>query len=244
MKRTALALCLFLVLLAPIMLLAQSNLVLPITEASIPKPSVPEFTVKLVNNWYDVPTTYSTDPYTGETITHPGYRVDNKTVELSIKNQPFAYSFNGSTYHLCYNVRTKPHFVEDWDELYPVTDRYTSGGINYERAKYVSGPIQSSSAYTVLSFPDDYPANARVDFQVQAIVGHDAQVYVNDHPLAPYPIGHYEQGIAFDTAGDWSNTQTITIPTSTPSPTSSPSPTSTQTRHQNLHRKEPHKHYR
>jgi hypothetical protein len=58
-----------------------------------------------------------------------------------------------------------------------------------------------------------------VDFQVQAIIGHDAQVYVNDHPLAPYPIGHYENGIAFDVAGDWSSTQTITIgssQTSTP----------------------------
>ena len=36
----------------------------------IPKPSVPEFTVALVDTSYDVPTTYSTDPYTGKQLTH------------------------------------------------------------------------------------------------------------------------------------------------------------------------------
>ena len=50
------------------------------------KPSVPEFTVKLVAHPYDVPTTYSTDPYTGETITHAGYHMENKSIEVSIKN--------------------------------------------------------------------------------------------------------------------------------------------------------------
>lgn len=38
------------------------------------KPSVPEFTVKLVDNSYDVPPTQTTDPYTG-TKTIPGYHV-------------------------------------------------------------------------------------------------------------------------------------------------------------------------
>ena len=61
----------------------------PTEPASIPKPSVPEFTVKAVSHPYDVPTTYSTDPYTGETITHEGYHVENKSIEVWIKNQPF-----------------------------------------------------------------------------------------------------------------------------------------------------------
>lgn len=48
-----------------------------IVEAStdvneIPKPSIPEFTVKLVDNSYDVTTTYSIDPFTGENIIHYG----------------------------------------------------------------------------------------------------------------------------------------------------------------------------
>lgn len=35
-------------------------------QASISKPSVPEFTVKYVDNSYDVPPTYGIDQYTGE----------------------------------------------------------------------------------------------------------------------------------------------------------------------------------
>ena len=59
----------------------------------IPKPSIPEFTLKLVANPYDVPPTNSTkiDPYTGEeTVTIiPGYHVENKLIEITIRNQPF-----------------------------------------------------------------------------------------------------------------------------------------------------------
>jgi hypothetical protein len=33
--------------------------------ASIPKPSVPEFTVKLVDSSYDIPASSLIDPYTG-----------------------------------------------------------------------------------------------------------------------------------------------------------------------------------
>ncbi|MCJ7763000.1 hypothetical protein MUP38_06065, partial [Candidatus Bathyarchaeota archaeon] len=49
--------------------------------ASITKPSVPEFTVKLADHSYDVPpsTTATTDPYTGKqtVTTQPGYHVEN-----------------------------------------------------------------------------------------------------------------------------------------------------------------------
>jgi hypothetical protein len=203
-------------------------------HASTPKPSVPDFTVKLVNNWYDVPTTYSTDPYTGETITHPGHRVDNITVELSIKNQPFDYSANGLTYHLYYNVRTKPHFVEDWTELYPVADSpnspYDWDNKSWSYSKYVFAPSESNSDFTILSLPADYPSNAQVDFQVEAIVGHDSQFWFIQHPLAPEYGGYYEPAIAYDTTSGWSDTQTLTIgesQMSTPSPATTPTPTPT-----------------
>jgi len=52
-------------------------------------PAVPEFTVELVDSSYDVPTTYSTDPYTGKQVTHEGYHVAKRTIEVRIKNQPF-----------------------------------------------------------------------------------------------------------------------------------------------------------
>lgn len=56
--------------------------------SSITKPSVPEFTVKLVDSSYDVPTTYSIDPYTGQNVTHAGSHVESRTLDVKIKNQP------------------------------------------------------------------------------------------------------------------------------------------------------------
>ena len=77
-------------------------------ESSIPKPSVPEFTLKYVDNSYDVPpkTTTSTDPYTNEitTTTIPGYHVENRTVEAVIKNNV------GASY---YNFRIKDIFLRN-----------------------------------------------------------------------------------------------------------------------------------
>jgi hypothetical protein len=231
-KKSLLSAFLAAVLIAGLIL--ASALHLGTVHASTPKPSVPDFTVKLVNNWYDVPTTYSTDPYTGETVTHLGYRVDNITVELSIKNQPFDYSANGLTYHLYYNIRTKPHFVEDWTELYPLADGpnspYDWDNESWSYSTYVSAPPESNSDFTILSLPAGYPSTAQVDFQVEAIVGHASQVWVIQHPLAPEYGGYYEPAIAYDTTSGWSNTQTLTIgegQTPTPSPATTPTPTPT-----------------
>ena len=63
------------------------------TVDSISKPSVPEFSVRIVAYPYDVPpeTTTTIDEYTGKetTTTQPGYHVENKSIEITIKNQPF-----------------------------------------------------------------------------------------------------------------------------------------------------------
>jgi len=66
------------------------------------KPAVPTFTIEEIYNPYDVPPTYTTDPYTGETIlTNSGYHVENKTTYIKIENQPFTqYIVNDSTIDL------------------------------------------------------------------------------------------------------------------------------------------------
>jgi hypothetical protein len=220
MKRTALALCLFIVQIAPIMLLTQSNLVL--ASASIPKPSVPEFTLKFVDNSYDVPPTYGIDPYTGKNVTtQAGHHVENKSIEVTIKNQPFANSSDGNTYHLYYNIRTKGHFGQDWTELYHFVSLLSSpyNESNNIFSEYVPDtfPHESKSDFTVLILPANYPPNSQVDIQVEAIVGHDSQWWEVDHNLAPQIGGHYQPAIAFDTESGWSNTQTLTISTLSPS---------------------------
>jgi hypothetical protein len=127
-----------------ILIMAVSSLSLmivkPVSAQSIPKPFVPEFTVKLVDNSYDVPASQSFDPYTGQQIINQGYHVENKCIEVKIGNQqfePFNNEYN-QTINLFYNIRIKGYFEENWTELY--------------RATY-GLPLQSTdSDYTVFSY--------------------------------------------------------------------------------------------
>jgi hypothetical protein len=256
MKRTALALCLFLVLLAPLMSLLQFESVPASAEASISKPSVPEFTVKFVNASYSVTTT---NPYTGLSETK---LTSNNSIEITIKNQRFDYSNN----QIYYNIRTKPHFADNWTEIYHlrnITSSY-NGNDAFSYALYIvdSSP-QSKSSYTVITFPvvatelysasgydiqryysgtegqegtyfaflSAIPDGAQLDFQVGALVGHDSQMWVIEHPFYPTIGGHFSSAVAYDATSDWSNTQTITINgnASTTAPTTSPSQYSTTT---------------
>ncbi|MDR2707214.1 MAG: hypothetical protein LBB87_00480 [Nitrososphaerota archaeon] len=86
------------------------------------KPSVPQFTVKLVDDSYDVPpsTTTVTDPYTGKEsiVNDPGYHISDRTIECSIKNQPFTLYEKENAYTppaLYYKIQFKGHFEEKWD---------------------------------------------------------------------------------------------------------------------------------
>jgi len=217
---------LFIVLLSPLFSFLQSGVVLASAESTIPKPSVPDFTVALVDASYDVPTTYSTDPYTGKTITHGGYHVERRTIEIRIKNQPFN-EINDWGAKFYYSVRYKGHFTEEWFDVYQP----------YEM------PTQSNSDYTVISYNsenrDPYsfylaPAprslvvspNGQVDFQVKALVGSACE----GSPFVGIP------SLFSGEESDWSATQTITIPpvgsssssTSTPDQTAEPTPKETQ----------------
>jgi len=210
MKRTALALCLFFVIVAPIILLTQ----LANSETSTTKPSVPEFTVQIVAYPYDVPTTHSIDPYTGQDITHQGYHVENKSIEVRIKNQPFTpYQIQDSygndwTINFYYNIRIKGHFSEDWIELYRADDGYPrqESDSDYSVLSYVLG----GDADTILGTKMiKLPAGGQVDFQVEAMIGYVHRT--NEPPWYPWRL-------TGETSG-WSSTQTITLPTSGASPT-------------------------
>lgn len=167
---------------------------------SLPTPSVPEFTIELADHSYDIPTTYSTDPYTGENVTHPGYHADNKTIDITIKNQPFVAPINLTNLYydinLYYNIRVKGHFEENWTDLYHISNNTPQNSL----------PRQSASENTVISIPQDYPAGDQVDFQVEAVIA-------TAHPFISSSFGYW----SWETSG-WSNTQTITIPAPATSP--------------------------
>lgn len=174
----------------------------PTEPTSIPKPSVPEFTLKFVVDSYDVPPTYGIDQYTGETvITEGGYHVDNKTIEITIKNQPYTYSYNDSSAWIVYNVMIKGHFGEDWTTVFRF-DHYTGRNL----------PRQSSSGYTVITVPaEQYPVNATLDFRVQALAEYQTPLWV--YPHIGTELGAYQvAGYAIGETSDWSSTQTIRIP--------------------------------
>jgi hypothetical protein len=219
MKRSALVLCLVFVLVAPIVLLIQTNSILPNTEAQT-TPSVTEFTVQYtVSTSYLAPTT-STDPYTGQNKT-TGYdrTVYNETVVFTIRNQPFTpyTDSNGNYIGLYYNFRYKGHYQDQW-----TYDPFNPDGLSaYAAGGWFSGPFpyhnQSSTDYTTITFDlhhfvgypgsNDGPAlpnGSQLDFQVQAQIGHIAPAQEGSMSLGDY-YGFTGQ------SSDWSSTQTLII---------------------------------
>lgn len=196
-----------------IVILAVSSLVVVKAVpalASIPKLSVPEFTLNFAVHPYDVPTTYGIDPYTGKNVTiQEGYHVENKSIEVTIKNQPFApyHDANGTLVRLYYCINFKGHFEDR------TFDPNNTG----------SYFLPSDSDYTVVSFAlgedspygnlREIPFGGQIDFQVAATVGYLARIYGT--PVPPWPESYFD--VFISEASSLSNTQTLIIPTSTSS---------------------------
>jgi hypothetical protein len=197
------------------------------SSVPIPTPSVPQFTVELVNT-SDVPAIYWLSPGPNLTISIPTDNNSNYTIELTVKNQPFIPPFteNGQIMALFYDVRMKEHYSENWTDVYALTEWY---------------PVPINSDYTVIPFPlevfgeppasydiegcyygayystlKDISAGDQIDFQVETLIGtvHKAPI---PNPSPPW----YFEG---QTSG-WSNTQTVSITASSTSTSPSPTPT-------------------
>ncbi len=186
------------------------------SAASVTKPSIPQFTLAFVDASYDVPTTYSTDPYTGATVTHPGYHVQNRTVVVSVKNQPFAkYEANGQIIDLYLNIRVKGHYTQDWINIYsPSRGFLTQSNSEYTKIAYALDD-------NTFPFWDNFGQSGIIDFQVEALIGSVHRIINGSATdilqMAPWVF----EG---ETSG-WSNTQTITILSSAPIATPNPLPT-------------------
>lgn len=176
----------------------------------IPMPSVPEYSLKVVANPYDVAPTTTIDPYTGKNITtNYGYHSENMSIEITVKNQPFTSTLDASGNYtsLYYNVRFKGQYTAEWDYA----------------ASYYNA---SKTDYTVISINLDresIPAGVQVDVQARVLIGHQNKMRYDT--IAPLPDEMQYYHIFAGQTGDWSNTQTITIPTSTSSPEPEPFPT-------------------
>ncbi len=212
-------------------LLASNLLMVEASSAqSIPKPSVPEFTVYLVNHPYDVPSTsptYTTDPYTGEqkqvTPGSAGYHADNVSIELWILNKEPCYSNGTTDFTPYFNVRTKGHFDQDWADLgFIIQLPYVMHCDATRPYLYKYQSAQTGNAYTVLTYSSTvpvqyyfsdtikYPPNATVDFQVKAAIGHIAPVIRSESHIT-FSVPYEDTDIALDAESDWSETRSITI---------------------------------
>ena len=209
-----------------VVLLLSSLMVLtvePVNAQKPPKPSVPTFSVKLVSHPYNVPptttSTFDSSTWKEITTTVPGYRVENRSIEISIKNQPFKP----------YTIQTS---ASDYDVKLDYIVEYRNSFDNDQSWKnlYWRG-FQQTAQYTVLScFPrnigldptghnDDFPVGVQVEFRVQARIGCWAVLTPLD-----YLHGSREPYLTEAELSDWSGIQTITITkgSSSSSPTHTP----------------------
>jgi hypothetical protein len=209
---------------------------------SIPKPSVPEFTVEFIPNYSN---TATTDPYTGTNTTTTQ---NLSTIKLTITNQQYSYT-NGSTFGIYYNIRVKGHFdPNSWNEIYPTTQLLPStvnitilNANNYQTYEepYIWGQNrvysyqylpQSTSTNTIVSLSaSNYPSNSQLDIQAEAMLGVNSTFYQPSNDYAYGAGGSYYPAIAYVTSSDWSNTQTINLANGSISASTSPNPTPTST---------------
>jgi hypothetical protein len=182
----------FLILASLIVLIA-----IPTTVQAASKLSVPQFSLRLFDNSYNVPPSTTTNSYTGVTTTKSGYRVNNMTIEITIKNQPFTpyTDTRGYDIDLYYQVDFKGHFggETEWHACY--------AGYNNGYAQ-----IQSNSGHTVVSVVGKYDAGSQLDFRVEAFTG-----YWFEPSMGEFLAGIREPYLVRDESSGYSGIQTITV---------------------------------
>ncbi len=209
---------------ALLLVLAASTLNFAQAESSkISVPSVPEFTAQLVDHSYTEPESTQTNPYTGETTIKPAHHVENYTVELTIKNQPYSQApvtIEGATWtpEFRYDVNVKGHFEPNWTIMYPLMEGPKSSNSDYTTITYVLRSDGSDQSYELTNPPDatdsnsltGIPKNSQVDFRVRAILGSMHRGYDS---TAKDQISMFPWVFEGETSA-WSSTQTVTIPPS------------------------------
>ncbi len=161
-------------------------------QTSRPKPVVPEFTIRYIEQPYVVPATTTVDPYTGETvITHGSYWAENKSIEITIKNQP---PYNDNFNNGLYKVQYKGHFENEkqWKTFYPKNEYADLGFIS-----------QKNGDYRIISVSfDDFPERGEIDFRVMSAIGY----------FEYSPRGIWSEYVVFNgEESDWSNVKTVNV---------------------------------
>jgi len=188
-----------------IVILVVSSLLMiePIVGQSIPKPSVPQFTVTLGTVTKDYPAVYSIDPYTGENVMKsPAAQMKIKCITVTIQNPPFTpYKDpeSNNTVNLFYEIRVKGHFEEQWRFKSEPTKMADYG---YTQPTYLLGA--QFAEYDIFK---TITPNGTLDFQVQTLTGYYTPIYRTLEQIGTEFHGE---------VSGWSTIQTITIDDTAP----------------------------
>ena len=201
-----------------ILVIAISWLVLlmvkPACAQTISPPSVPSFTVQVIDEKGTVPTTYSLNSSSGQIVATIGYNYEETDVYVVIDNQPLALEYpianQSNDYQgFYYDIQYRgPNSSNPWEERNNINEGYVP---------------TSNEKYTNVTLGDPY-GNGTLDVRVQAMIGRIYQA-----TYFPYIPASFEG----QTSG-WSLTQTVTTryyskPLSpTPFPSSAPTLAPTQ----------------
>jgi hypothetical protein len=182
-----------------LILTVSSFVIVPTASSEVSKPAIPEFTVKFVDRSYDIPPSYTTNPYNGQRETaYYGDHIYNKTLEITINNQPFTPSGDVNLY---YNFRYKGVYEQSWHEAFGVPcDGMTPDGGNFRIQNY--GAPTTFVGYTL---PWDTPSTGKIEVQVQAMIG--TPIVSSNCRII---FSEYSYGFNGEKSA-WSNTQTIDL---------------------------------
>ncbi len=186
---------------------------------------IPEFTLRIADDSYNVAPTFTIDPYTGQNLTtQAGYHVEKRFIEVIIKNPSIPSTYvNGSLVQLFYNIRVKGHY-QIWggestsgDNLAPSESEYTTIRYGFGQENPDPGGFSIWLGYIA--------PGGMVDFEVEAITGYYTKVLGTPDICFRNP----EYNVFTQTGkSGWSEAQTLTIdpvPTLNPTPSYTLSPT-------------------
>lgn len=162
------------ILLVGYLVICSLLMVIPVYAQAIPKPSVPEFTFKLLENYY-----------------HP-------TIEITIKNQVYPVTVNNTEPHLYYNLRTKNQLEENWNEQYSISETTLPLQSSYEYTTLTYTPSYSTGdrvdlqveallGYKVYTTYPEHPTVILYDFKTLSSNWSPTQTFTMPFNPTPQP---------------------------------------------------------
>ncbi len=187
-------------------------LLLPMSQATLTKPSIPQFTIKIYDSSYDIEPTTSTNPFNGEPTGTPGKHVESRTIEIRLKNPyPLSSGVYPTDFH--YDIQYRGHFGTDngWWSAFETRYGYLQPVSSSEETIYKVVATLSGDYADMYPWSRGVPVDATIDFQVSAFTG--------GYTGTPLTIWEFNG----QTSG-WSQTQTITLNFDEAAPKYVPSP--------------------